>query len=588
MLDLFYFSPANNTTSSVQGNIAHSEVCLSSAITATLAATSSVRPLAAVKPRVHSGNLPNTAKRSLDNALEADMIASNTQTEKRLKTSSGEDLNFTGTNLKSGKNQGGTSSSLFEASVPTSETQVTRVSDNHENRISQLDIRSAPPSSRTHKNKRKPSTRLPSDRVKFPPIENSDLNQQQQIRSIYALHISNVSKIPTSVIPTNIGVQEPCLEELPELTNSAATENDTTNPNEPLYTSTTIKNIKVWPTNLNIVPKVEIRDLNVRRLKAWMSQNVCQPSMTVSSSTGSAKFNTILTIPDKQTPTAIQDRSPADAVKAHSTETVVLEGGQSSAICQPRNKEVDLELRSNKPCTTNVKDTRPVCDRCGFKAVSMRGLNTHMKRSHSEHQVSVQAKMLEVIKPSEPEPVKASIEGAVKPVFSENEAESQSRVPQGTQSKPVDTESTEADVDDSPPPPVPSTSKSILASNRKHCMYCEFRGKTHQAYLDHLKRRHPEIKDKESGDIVELECPVCQKSFPNGTRDERRIFQEHLEIHQGLRPFVCPYCERGFKDPMRLITHASVHNGEGYFDCVKCGERMKNQTNLALHSRLCK
>jgi hypothetical protein len=134
----------------------------------------------------------------------------------------------------------------------------------------------------------------------------------------------------------------------------------------------------------------------------------------------------------------------------------------------------------------------------------------------------------------------------------------------------------------------------IGTAGRRSCLRCPFKSVSHRGYIQHMRAVHPELSDLPPFPLAAVTaailepCPVCGVELPYGTAKARQAFKEHVEIHQGLRPFLCPFCERGFKDVIRLLTHSSTHNGENYFGCSNCGEQFKHKTAMLVHSRACR
>lgn len=79
-------------------------------------------------------------------------------------------------------------------------------------------------------------------------------------------------------------------------------------------------------------------------------------------------------------------------------------------------------------------------------------------------------------------------------------------------------------------------------------------------------------------------CPIpgCAKAFSK--RNQHRYIN-HLQIHEGLKPFVCPHCEFGYDNDIKLIQHVTIqHTKEPIFEC-QCGQKYKTERFLLAHKK---
>lgn len=72
-------------------------------------------------------------------------------------------------------------------------------------------------------------------------------------------------------------------------------------------------------------------------------------------------------------------------------------------------------------------------------------------------------------------------------------------------------------------------------------------------------------------------CKFCDKRF----RDKIKLTTHTRYRHSGERPHKCPYCEKCFVDLSTMKIHTIVHTGIKRYVCYGCGERYP--TNSALH-----
>ena len=57
----------------------------------------------------------------------------------------------------------------------------------------------------------------------------------------------------------------------------------------------------------------------------------------------------------------------------------------------------------------------------------------------------------------------------------------------------------------------------------------------------------------------------------------------HLKKHYNKKPFICPYCDKSFKEKGNLKTHIRIHTGERPFKCKKCKKGFKALGQLKDH-----
>ena len=89
---------------------------------------------------------------------------------------------------------------------------------------------------------------------------------------------------------------------------------------------------------------------------------------------------------------------------------------------------------------------------------------------------------------------------------------------------------------------------------------------------------------KQTGIKKSLSCP-----FPNCSKisQDGASYRKHKVTH-GPKMFVCPECERGFRENSKLIRHMVVHTGEQPYICSfgTCGKGFSLEFNLRTHMRI--
>uniref|UniRef100_A0A4W5RKN1 C2H2-type domain-containing protein n=1 Tax=Hucho hucho TaxID=62062 RepID=A0A4W5RKN1_9TELE len=88
-------------------------------------------------------------------------------------------------------------------------------------------------------------------------------------------------------------------------------------------------------------------------------------------------------------------------------------------------------------------------------------------------------------------------------------------------------------------------------------------------------KRHARVHGDQRGH----QCPQCSKTFVY-----RFGLTKHEQVvHCGVRPFVCPICDKRLITQRDLETHIRVHTGEKPFACSLCVKRFKRRVELNVH-----
>lgn len=96
-----------------------------------------------------------------------------------------------------------------------------------------------------------------------------------------------------------------------------------------------------------------------------------------------------------------------------------------------------------------------------------------------------------------------------------------------------------------------------------------------------IPSKMPKLQKPPKQHHEDQECPVCELTFP---WNARTLFQNHLEVHEGFKPFVCPHCKTGYTNPVELIEHVGMmHSSDTSYACESCGKMYKTQRGLHGH-----
>uniref|UniRef100_A0A1B0DQE6 Uncharacterized protein n=1 Tax=Phlebotomus papatasi TaxID=29031 RepID=A0A1B0DQE6_PHLPP len=104
------------------------------------------------------------------------------------------------------------------------------------------------------------------------------------------------------------------------------------------------------------------------------------------------------------------------------------------------------------------------------------------------------------------------------------------------------------------------------------CTVCGLRKVTAKELRVHMNTHTREIT---------YSCEFCPHKTVNLVN-----MKHHVKVvHQGVRDFHCPHCERSFGKPETLKHHVMTHTGEKPHACKECGKRFIQQTALKTHMK---
>nr|XP_032294285.1 zinc finger protein 62 homolog isoform X2 [Drosophila virilis] len=75
-------------------------------------------------------------------------------------------------------------------------------------------------------------------------------------------------------------------------------------------------------------------------------------------------------------------------------------------------------------------------------------------------------------------------------------------------------------------------------------------------------------------------CPQCQKAYKNTSS-----LNAHIRMHSSERPFPCPYCPKTFKTFWILRSHISTHKGKTAYKCPHCRKYFLEKAKYDEHTR---
>uniref|UniRef100_A0A1B0D0Y6 Uncharacterized protein n=1 Tax=Phlebotomus papatasi TaxID=29031 RepID=A0A1B0D0Y6_PHLPP len=161
------------------------------------------------------------------------------------------------------------------------------------------------------------------------------------------------------------------------------------------------------------------------------------------------------------------------------------------------------------------------------------------------------------------------------------------------------------------------------------CEHCSYKTRHKISFKQHVKAVHEDVKD--------YQCPRCDRSFTradnlkvhmllhDGTKkftckvcglkkvsigqlnkhmnihtreklwfcdycpyespSKKTVKRHEQSIHEGVRNFHCPHCEKSFYRPETLRNHVMIHTGEKPHTCTECGKSYIKEISLKRHMK---
>ena len=101
---------------------------------------------------------------------------------------------------------------------------------------------------------------------------------------------------------------------------------------------------------------------------------------------------------------------------------------------------------------------------------------------------------------------------------------------------------------------------TLVYTNMHKCRFCDKASSRPSSLKDHESKEHG-VKGKYG-------CEICNKQFY--VKDE---YKKHVDVHTGVKPYKCRYCEKSFGSTSNRSTHEKGQhtNTMGGAPCVKNG-----------------
>ncbi|KRY78249.1 Zinc finger and BTB domain-containing protein 24 [Trichinella pseudospiralis] len=78
--------------------------------------------------------------------------------------------------------------------------------------------------------------------------------------------------------------------------------------------------------------------------------------------------------------------------------------------------------------------------------------------------------------------------------------------------------------------------------------------------------------------LKDKECEYCGKHFAKGNG-----YQDHLNIHRNIRPYICQICGKSFNNTGAKSNHMRIHDSGRHFHCPLCERSFPWKVSLKVH-----
>ncbi|XP_060037533.1 zinc finger protein 57-like isoform X1 [Erinaceus europaeus] len=117
-------------------------------------------------------------------------------------------------------------------------------------------------------------------------------------------------------------------------------------------------------------------------------------------------------------------------------------------------------------------------------------------------------------------------------------------------------------------------SSSVGSEDRWKVYRCEVCDETYLSSSCLSKHRKAHVLEGQA----HQKCQECQRIFFSPS-----LFQVHVRVHRGEKPYQCERCGRAFRYPTKLREHWKTHTGEKPHKCEWCGRAFRRGSKLREH-----
>lgn len=99
---------------------------------------------------------------------------------------------------------------------------------------------------------------------------------------------------------------------------------------------------------------------------------------------------------------------------------------------------------------------------------------------------------------------------------------------------------------------------------------------------DHRRAAHSAPADAK----FEWTCGECSFVVRRRNKDQlKQGIKSHSETHSEVKPWLCEYCSKQFRQRHHWVSHMNTHQGVFPYECVPCTKRYPSRELLSQHFR---